>query len=401
MAEQPMVIHKILKDMHDLICPGIQKHALAQPVRKLDELTRDVLSAHADVPEFRSQIHIRSGQEFLNEISHVPEQVGPGSMQMFANFIIRNLDERLRTDFDKYISDTKVTTRLTGVIHMNTFGQVHRSDASPREIDDIRSKMLASLHRRGLVITEQPSKHHPDECEYLLSYADNVGFFDRYFKDLGANHIQYIVEKGNIKRIELSIPLDKYRIYSPEECPDEPEVKSETLSEPEAYRLKNAVKRYLEVLGCTYVQGKFQPLAGADVSLSLMRSYLCEIEEILDMDLPVLIQMRKERTPIREKNLAARNAQEARELASFQMAQGDIASMYQELYEAFEAMAESMGLYGGDIYLGGYGSLYCRLTRSIFPMNKPHIQLDVRQGDSRHDTKLCNTERNRSVILSY
>ena len=191
---------------------SMDKHDMHDALVKSDRLATDILKEHAFKDDLSVSLVFKTGAELMNELSHIPEHLTIGSLSLIADAALRNLDQRIHDDFDLYLCDEKVTSRITAVIKFRHFGDQVYFDLSPSETEARKKASRNTFRNSASKFPCGESRYKKNETTPALSYEQNRAFFDHYFSNLGAK-ITYTLDDGYIDEIALSMPLDKMAIY--------------------------------------------------------------------------------------------------------------------------------------------------------------------------------------------
>ena len=380
---------------------GMDKHDMHDALVKSDRLGTDILKEHAFKDDLSVSPVFKTGAELMDELSHIPEHLTIGSLSLIADAALRNLDQRIHDDFDLYLCDEKVTSRITAVIKFQHFGDQVYFDLSPSETEARKKAFQKHIQELGLKVSMRESRYKKNETTPALSYEQNRAFFDRYFSNLGAK-ITYTLDDGYIDEIALSMPLDKMAIYQKTEAKPDAKPFSQTLTEPEAYTVKKNLKDLLGLLqiNCANADMTFRPIVKPEVILSLLRSYLYNIEQVMAPELPLCQAMEQKLNPIRNENQKARDMQNQKGDRLLKQAQGKIQTLYTDMYETMESFVNRLNMSLLNLYFGQYGAVFIQITQACPGLNRTGPLETVVLKNTR-EPQIIDSDHNWNCILDY
>lgn len=380
---------------------GMDKHDMHDTLVKSDRLATDILKEHAFKDDLSVSPVFKTGAKLMNELSHIPEHLTIGSLSLIADAALRNLGQRIHDDFDLYLCDEKVTSRITAVIKFRHFGDQVYFDLSPSETEARKKAFQKHIQELGLKVSIRESRYKKNETTPALSYEQNRAFFDRYFSNMGAK-ITYTLDDGYIDEIALSMPLDKMAIYQKPETKPDAKPFSQTLTEPEAYMVKKNLKdlQGLLQINCANADMTFQPIVKPEVILSLLRSYLYNIEQVMAPELPLCQDMEQKLNPIRNENQKARDMQNQKGDRLLKQAQGKIRTLYTDMYEAMESFVNELGMSLLNLYFGQYGAVFIQITKACPGLN-PTGPLETVIMRAAGEPQIIDNAHNWDCVLNY
>ena len=214
--------------------------------------------------------------------------------------------------------------------------------------------------------------------------------------------ITYTLNDGYIDEIALSMPLDKMAIYQKPEAKPDAKPFSQTLTEPEAYTVKKNLKDLLGLLqiNCANADMTFRPIVKPEVILSLLRSYLYNIEQVMAPELPLCQAMEQELNPIRDENRKARDMQNQKGDQLLKQAQGKIRTLYTDMYEAMESFVNGLGMSLLNLYFGQYGAVFIQIAQACPGLNRTGPLETVILKNTR-EPQIIDSDHNWNCVLDY
>lgn len=387
--------------MNSALFINMKKSDMHAHLTRADTLLTEILTEQNFTDEDNNMLHIKSGKALIDELHDPSETLNIGHMSLIADAALRNLNERIKTDFGLYLSDEKATSRIKASVKFRHFGDQTYFDMSPGEIAEAEKAFWNHIKELGLQVSMRKSKYNHGEEQPALAYDQNRQILNDYFAQLGAS-VTYTLDEDYIDQVDLSIPMDKMAIYHKPAPEPEDKPFSETLTEAEAYAVKKDLNDLASVIRMNYAgeEMTFRPIAEPNIILSLMRSYLYTIERVFDQTLPLFIAMEEKLNPIRAENRQALNMQTQKGDKLLQDAQGEIRGLYTILYNKMEQFVKPLGLSITDLFLNRYGSISVHMCQSYLHRKKP-IPLETFVLEDCNERQLVDNIQNWETILRH
>lgn len=386
--------------LEELAVEGARKddHRIIELVNFLDEQTRQLEKEFTtEAPAPKLTFNLPFGDELAAEVKKILDSSSDyphACLPLAVSWMLRSFTERVRRDIGCNVNSVRFSSGLQFTISFSVLGSCIDPAKSPQEREESVENLLKRMTQNGFVIRNWSKKNHPVLGCKVLPYNKNRKVLADYFSFLGASDLTMEVKTGCIWKVSGVIAADRYPI---EACVQEPEGKSAspTLTEADAYRIREASRNYQFVLMC------HSAVMDKNLVYHLFLQYMAEIELLLDMcDMPLFKTLETTCSNTRKEIREAAEYQSEAGKFLFEKERDNLVPYLSNTSVRIDEMCSPLGLCCYDVSMGGYGALSFTLTTDPFGLKRETI-LDGAWDDDNSELHIHATTDNLALIQQH